>query len=284
MSEIVNQEDSRTDILKTILLYTCILLAAVLYYPVIRSLAGQWMDDPNYRHGILIPLVSGFLVWRRREELSGLSDGRLHIAGLLLILASGVLLAGGTAAAELFTARISLPLLIFGAALYLRGADFTGKAAFPILFLLMMVPLPYIIYYKLTFPMQLMSARFSAGILKVISVNVIRKGNILLLPGYTLEVVAACSGLRSLMTMVTLAMIMSAFSAMSKTKKVLLVLMAVPVAIAANTIRLVVTALGAYTVGPEFADGPLHQASGLIVFLSGIILLMICAGILRWIK
>jgi exosortase len=162
------------------------------------------------------------------------------------------------------------------------GRDFTSIAGPPLLLLLLMVPLPYIIYFKITFPMQLMSAKLSAALLTAMRVSVIRKGNILMLPGYTLEVVAACSGLRSLMTMFTLAVVFAFFSDMSKTRKFILVLLSVPAAIAANTVRLVVTALGALFVGPGFADGTLHEASGIIVFMAGFLMLLLCAGILRW--
>ena len=164
------------------------------------------------------------------------------------------------------------------------GKDFTKRAAFPLLLLFFMIPLPYIIYYKITFPLQLMSARLSAAVLGLIEVSVIRKGNILLMPNYALEVVAACSGLRSLMTMITLALIYAGFSALSNVRKIMLVAFAIPAAIAANTLRLVVTAVGAHMVGPSFADGVLHEISGLIVFLSGLLMIMIAAGILKWVR
>ncbi|MBU8920322.1 MAG: exosortase/archaeosortase family protein [Bacteroidales bacterium] len=271
-------------VIKKVLFLTCVILAIALYLPVIRGLASQWMSDPNYRHGLLIPLISGLIIWRDRDSLSGSYKNTGNLYGLFLIVIAAGLLITGTAASELFTTRISIPLMIFGTTLYLRGRGFAGKIAFPILFLLMMVPLPYIIYFKMTFPMQILSARLSSVILRTIGVSVIRKGNILMLPGYTLEVVAACSGLRSLMTMITLSMVFAYFSSLGKTKKIILVACSVPVAIAANMIRLVVTALGAYTVGAGFADGPLHEISGLIVFLAGLLLLMLCAGVLKWIK
>lgn len=261
-----------------------VLLVIILYLPVLISLAGQWLDDPNYRHGILIPFVSGLLLWKKRSELREAPVGRSDILGPAVIAAAAALLIIGTAASELFTARFSLPLLIIGIVLFIRGRELTRIAVFPLLLLFLMIPLPYIIYYKVTFPMQIMSARMSASILETLGVSVARRGNILMLPGYTLEVIAACSGLRSLMTMVTLALIFCAFSDMPAWKKAVLTACSVPVAIAANTVRLVVTALGAYTVGPEFADGTIHEISGLIVFAAGFIMLMICAGILRWIK
>ena len=260
----------------------CLIIA--LYLPVLTRLVGQWLSDPNYRHGIIIPFVSALIIWRKRDELKGLRPGGGTGWGVVLIIAAAALLIGGTAASELFTTRISLPVLFIGASFFLLGTAFTARLAFPLLFLFMMVPLPYIIYYKLTLPLQLFSARLSAGILDMLQINVIRKGNVIHLPGYSLEVIAACSGLRSLMTMVTLALIFAAFSDLSNTRKTLLVAWAVPAAIAANTIRLVVTAVGAYTVSGSFADGVLHDISGLIVFFAGFLMLALFAWVLKWIK
>ncbi len=259
-------------------------LFIVLYLPVLTKLVAQWLGDPNYRHGIIIPFVSAFIIWRKRDELGGLPGDGAAVRGVLLILAAAALLVGGTAASELFTTRISMPVLLIGASLFLLGTAFTAKLAFPLLFLFMMVPLPYIIYYKVTFPLQLFSARLSAGILDLLQINVIRRGNIIHLPNYSLEVIAACSGLRSLMTMITLALIFAAFSDLSNTRKALIVAWAIPAAIAANTIRLVVTAIGAYTVSGSFADGILHDISGLIVFFAGFLMLALFAWVMKWIK
>ncbi|MBN1162987.1 MAG: exosortase/archaeosortase family protein [Candidatus Krumholzibacteriota bacterium] len=270
--------------LRIILLASGCALLALLYYPVLAGLIVQYVEDANYRYCVLIPLVSLYMLWRIRASLGTIPRRGGTLVGLAIIFLSAGLLIGGTAASELFTSRLSLPLLILGTTLFLRGSEFTRKSAFPLLFLLLMIPLPYIIYYKITFPLQILSAQLSAGLLEILRVSVIRKGNILLLPGYTLEVVAACSGLRSLMTMFTLALIFAAFSALSTRRRLILAACAVPAAIAANTVRLVSTALGAYAIGPEFADGILHEISGLIVFLSGFLLLLLCVGILRWKK
>lgn len=259
-------------------------LFALLYIPVLVKLVNQWIIDENYRHGFLIPFVSILMLWRRRDELRAAKGGGGEVFGLLIIVFASVLLVGGTAASEFFTARLSLPFFILGASLTVMGKNFTLKAAFPVLFLIMMIPLPYIIYYKVTFPLQLLSAKLSAGVLNTITIEVVRRGNMLLLPNYTLEVVAACSGLRSLMTMFTLALIMAAFTELSNIKKLVLVAAAIPVAIVANTFRLVVTAIGAYVMGSEFADGVIHTISGLIVFIAGFIMLLVIMGMMRWIK
>ena len=265
-----------------ILTAAAVALISLLYAPVIYSLVRQWLDDSNYHHGILIPVISAFLLWRRRGELR--SGGGRHLAGLLLALAAAGLLITGTAAAELFTMRVSLPLMILGLVIFIFGRNAAKSAGGPLLLLLLMVPLPYIIYFKITFPMQILSARLSAGVLDAMRVSVMRRGNILMLPGYTLEVIAACSGLRSMMTMFTLAVVFTFVYDISRTRKLILVLLSLPVAVAANTVRLVITALGAFFVGPSFADGPLHEASGMIVFMAGLLMLLLCAGILKWTK
>ncbi len=259
-------------------------LFAALYAPVVAPLAKQCWNDPNYQHGLAVPIVSAYLLWRRRAALRAASGSRAILAGSAAMLAAAALIVGGTAASELFTARVSLPIMLIGILLALRGWEFVRRAAFPLLFLFMMIPLPYIIYYKLTFPMQIMSARLSARLIQFIGLEVIRHGNILLLPDYTFEVVAACSGLRSLMTMVTLALVMCALPGLSVRRRIILAASSVPIAVAANTIRLAVTAVGASAVSPAFADGMLHEISGLIVFVTGFVMLLAVWGALKWKK
>jgi exosortase len=248
-------------------------LVVVLYFPVLKALVDQWWDDDNYTHGFLVPLISGFLIYRRWDELKSSKPGGGTALGVALIALSAIFLVFGTAAAELMTSRLSLPTFLIGASLVFLGRDFTRRAA--------LIPLPYIIYYKIAFPLQLLSAKVAAGILDLLGVSIIRQGNVLHLPDYVLEVVAACSGLRSLMTMVTLALVMGALARMSIRNRVVLVLFAVPAAIAANTLRLVVTGLGAYLVSSSFADGFLHGISGMVVFVSGLAVLLSVFAILR---
>ncbi len=281
----VSAENIRENRKQKALFLTASILLTLLYLPVLHNLAKQWLNDPNYRHGLLIPVVLIFLIRKKWDTIKEISPYRSSpgAASLLLALAS-VLLIGGTAASELFTSRLSLALFIMGAVILLAGPGLVKILAAESVLMFLMIPLPYIIYYRLTFPLQLLSARLSALILKGLQLSVIRKGNIIILPKYTLEVVAACSGLRSLLTMVTLGVIMAAASSYSAGRKILLVACSVPVAVAANTFRLVVTALGAQLAGPAFADGVLHQISGLMVFGSGLIMLLIINWMLKWEK
>jgi exosortase len=267
---------------KSVLPIVLLLLTAVLYLPVAIPLVRQWLSDPNYRHGIVIPLISALILWTRRKELAVIEPKSGSMAGFVLVFMAAGFLVIGTAASEFFTSRFSIPVMIIGFAYIIGGRAFVEKARFPLLFLFLMIPLPYIIYYKITFPLQIMSAKISAAVLGLLHIAVIRRGNVLVLPNYELEVVAACSGLRSLMTMFTLALIFSVFSGLSNVRRVILVACAVPAAIMANTLRLVVTAIGAYAISPAFAEGTLHEIAGLIVFFAGFLLLVIALGILRW--
>jgi len=270
---------------KKALLLTASVLLILLYLPVVHKLVKQWLNDPNYRHGLLIPVVLIFLVRRKWDIIKENSPYRSSPAAAFILLAvASLLLIGGTAASELFTSRLSLVLFIIGTLILLAGPGLIKILAAESALLFLMIPLPYIIYYRLTFPLQLLSARLSSLILKTLQLSVIRKGNIIILPKYTLEVVAACSGLRSLLTMVTLGVIMAAAASYSAGRKILLVACSVPVAVAANTFRLVVTALGAQLAGPDFADGILHQISGLMVFGSGLVMLLIINWVLKWKK
>lgn len=257
------------------------LLTIVLFVPVIIPLFRQWMDDANYRHGVAIPFISGLILWTRRKQFADIDHSGGIVVGYILVIIASCFLVVGTAASEFFTARVSIPIMLIGFSFVLGGREFVRIVRFPLLFLFMMIPLPYIVYYKITFPMQIMSAKLSAALLDLIRIAVVRRGNILVLPNYELEVVAACSGLRSLMTMITLALVISAFSGLTTARKTILVACAIPAAIIANTFRLFVTAVGAYSISAQFADGPLHEISGLIVFFAGFILLMITFLILR---
>lgn len=284
MSQVARVDTPRRSVTGLTIALVILLLAVVLYFPVLQGLIRQWSDDSNYRHGFLVPIISAILLYRRREELRSAKPGGGTILGILFLGAAAVFLIGGTAATELMTARLSVPTFLIGISFFFAGKEFTRRAAFPLLFLYMMVPLPYIIYYKIAFPLQLFSARVSAAILDTLGVSVVRQGNVLHLPEYVLEVVAACSGLRSLMTMVTLALIIGVFGDLSIRNRTLLVAIAIPAAIIANTVRLVVTGFGAYLISTSFADGFLHEFSGMLIFFSGSIVLMLAFLLLRRIQ
>jgi exosortase len=260
-----------------------ILLAfAATYWFVVAGLVRQWADDPNYAHGFFVVPMAAWLVWRRRAALRA-TPGRVDPRGLIVIAAGGVLYLGGLLAGELFTQRASLVVMVGGAVLWLEGRARARILALPLCFLLAMVPLPYVFYYRLTFPLQVESSRLAAAVLGAGGMPLVREGNVLHLESYSLEVVTACSGLRSIMTLGTLAVFMTDFLRVSTGWKAIFLALVVPVAIVANVARLVGTASLAALAGPAAAESFLHELSGLLVFVVGVLALAAGARGVTWI-
>ena len=259
-----------------------IILFAAVFWFVVASLARQWLDDPNYTHGLFVVPMAIFLAWRRRGKLAK-APRSVWSPGIIVVAIGGAIYLLGIAAAELFTQRFAMVLTAIGLFSLTQGKERTRVWAFPLAFLLLMLPLPYILYYRLTFPLQLESSRLTASLLSGLGMPVVRTGNVIHLENYNLEVVTACSGLRSMMTLGTLAIFASDFLHTGSAAKVLLVVLSVPVAVAANTVRLAVTAIVSALGSPEAADSFFHQFSGIVVFLSGLVLLVIAGLVLEWI-
>ena len=251
-----------------------------IYFQVIIELVVQWWDDPNYSHGFLIPLVSGFFVWKARKKLGTLPTQNSNW-GLLVLVAGLGLYVVGTAAMEYFSVRFSMVVVVIGLVLYFGGKKFLKTLWFPLVFLAFMIPIPYVIYYSVTFPMQLFSSKLACGFLQLSGLSVMRQGNVIHLPNYSLEVIEACSGLRSLMTLSALGAAMAYMTQKSLVGGVIVFFSSIPIAIGANVFRLVITALGAFLISPKFAEGFLHEASGLVVFLSGLFCLSLVAVAVR---
>ncbi|MCD6100515.1 MAG: exosortase/archaeosortase family protein [Candidatus Marinimicrobia bacterium] len=251
-----------------------------IYFQVIIELVVQWWDDPNYSHGFLIPLVSGFFVWKARKKLGTLPTQNSNWGLLVLVVGLGLYVVG-TAAMEYFSVRFSMVVVVIGLVLYFGGKKFLKTLWFPLVFLAFMIPIPYVIYYSVTFPMQLFSSKLACEFLQLSGLSVMRQGNVIHLPNYSLEVIEACSGLRSLMTLSALGAAMAYMTQKSLVGGVIVFFSSIPIAIGANVFRLVITALGAFLISPKFAEGFLHEASGLVVFLSGLFCLSLVAVAVR---
>lgn len=260
-----------------------VLPLAIAYGFVLLALARQWADDPNYTHGFFVPLMSVLLARRRLDRFRS-APRSPDAAGIAVVFAGALLYLAGVLAAELFTSRISLVVVLAGLVLALEGRARLRAMAFPIAFLLFMIPLPYVIYYKLTFPLQIESSCLAAGLLTAVGLPVIREGNVLHLEGYSLEVVTACSGLRSIMTLGTIGVFISDLVPLSRVGRVFHWALIVPVAMGANVARLAVTAGLAAVAGPETAESFLHDLSGLVLFVSGVLALFAVAWGIQWIE
>jgi exosortase len=254
-------------------------LLVLLYASVLRLLVAQWWTDPNYGHGFFVPLFSGYILWHQRERWMK-SEIKPSNFGFLVMLGAVGLLFIGSLGAELFTSRFSLLVLIAGIILFLAGWKMLRAVAFPLAFLVFMIPIPVIIYNQITFPLQLIASRLATFWLEVVQVPVLRDGNVLVLSNLSLEVAEACSGIRSLMSLIALAVAYGHLAEPRRWVRYALVLLMVPSAIVTNAMRIVGAGVLAHKFGPQAAEGFLHQFSGWMVFLGTLVLIFVCHWIL----
>src|SRR5882672_4173608 len=246
----------------------CVLGAALLwlYGGILSSLARQWASDDNYSHGFFVLPLAVYFAWERRGALLD-APRRPSIAGVFLIAASLVVLLAGLLGAELFLTRISLIGVLAGIVLFVWGRVHLRILTFPLAFLILMVPLPANIFNQIAFPLQLLASRAGELALSVAGIPVLREGNVLQLPSRTLEVAEACSGIRSLVSLITLAIVLGYFTEPRAGARTLIALAAVPIAILANAARVAGTGLASELVSPAVAEGFFHTFSGWLIFV-----------------
>lgn len=243
-----------------------LLLLGVLYFDVMRRLVLQWINDPNFSHGFFVPLFSAYVLWQRRHRLRELEvrPSWLGLAVMALALATLIV---GVLGAELFLSRVSLLLLVAGLVVQLFGWNWLGATVFPWAFLFLMIPVPAILFNQIAFPLQLLAARTATGLLSLLGVPVLREGNVIQLASMSLEVVEACSGIRSLVSLLTLAVIYGYLLEPSRLRRTLLALAAVPIAVMANAVRVMGTGLLGQYWSPDKAQGFFHEFSGWVIFV-----------------
>jgi exosortase len=287
-------------------LWKVIALCAALafaYATVLAKLGQDWWNDENYSHGLLIPAIIGYILWSQRERFSGAGSSPKAIWGLTTVLLALLALWAGTAGAELFIQRISLVLMLIGVVLYFWGFYLLRLMLVPLALLLLAIPIPAIIFNKIAFPLQLFASRCAVSAMGLFDIPVLRMGNVIeLMPlgareTKRLEVVEACSGIRSLMTLVTLAVVFAYFthprgggsdSASSSNvgsrflgrlktygfwRSSLLVFSAVPIAIFTNALRVSGTGVLAHYYGTQVADGFFHSFSGWVIYVVAFVML-----------
>ena len=254
-------------------------LAAFVYRHVIWKLIEAWWEDPNYSHGFLIPVFVAFVIWKIREKLAR-TILRPTWWGLAICIVAMALLIVGDFGAEYFSSRLSLLVLAAGSMLLFWGWVHLRTLAFAMSMLLLMIPIPTILLNQITFPLQMLASQLATGLLSGVGVPVLRDGNVIQLPSTTLQVATACSGIRSLVSLIALA---AAFGYLKEHRvwhRWTLVVLAAPIAILANSIRIMGTGLLAQYWDPDKAEGFFHLFEGWVIFLLSMTLLLVADDVI----
>ena len=257
------------------------LLVGVLYRHAFVKLVIDWINDSNYSHGFLVPLGSIWVMWLMRDKLAATTveprNWGLIVCGIALLQ-----LLAGTLGAENFVAHSSLLVLLAGLTIALFGTRMLRQLLFPIGWLIFMIPLPAIIFYAVTFPLQLLASRMASGLLDLVHIPNLREGNVMYFSHYTIGVVEACSGIRSLITLLAFAVLLGHIRAMKMGDRLILAICTIPVALLFNAIRVASAGVLGNYLGEQWAEGVFHTASGLILFFAALgTIVLISSGLSR---
>jgi exosortase len=278
-----------------------------LYASVLAKLGHDWWTDENYSHGLLIPFVIGYILWTEAPNLRRAPKHASLIWGWLAVICALFALWAGTVGAELYVQRMSLVVMLTGVVLYFWGFRLLRLTLVPLGLLVLTIPIPNIIFNQIAFPLQLFASRCAVWAMRLFDIPVLRQGNVIeLMPlgareTKKLEVVEACSGIRSLMTLITLAVILAYFThpknerplgrggnsslpsfwkRYSFWRSALIIGSAIPIAIVTNALRVSGTGVLAHYYGTEVADGFFHSFSGWVVYVIAFLMLFAVGWVL----
>jgi exosortase len=246
---------------------------SLVFWRVFVRLVDAWIVDGNYSHGFLIVPIALYFVWERWGQLTA-APMRPSWFGLVLAGLGLTVLMAGLWGSELFLSRIALLPVTAGIVLFLFGWQHFKILLFPIAFLFLMIPIPALIFNQIAFPLQLLASRLGEWAITMVGIPVLREGNVLVLASTSLEVAEACSGIRSLVSLITLGIVYGYFTDSRTWVRVLIVVSAIPVAIVANGARVAGTGMAAQWIGPEAAEGFFHEFSGWIVFIFAFVMIL----------
>jgi len=271
------------DISKTILLLATIAASLILYHNNLFWLGSKWFNDPDYSHGPLIPLISIYIGWLKREKLAEIKKRNGSIVGLVVISFAILVQILSIRAEVSLTSSYSFILIIYGIILTYYGKEIAKELLFPIAYLFFMVPFLGFFINPISNKLKLLSAYLSAKVIYLLGVPIFREGVMLHLPGGSIEVADPCSGIRSMVSLLALGTIFAYFTDTSFIRKILLIISAIPLAVLGNLTRIIFSGLMT-SEGVDVTKGFIHTLSGLLVFIVAFLGLVWFRSILKWKK
>ena len=246
----------------------------IVFYPTWQSLFNAWSSSDDYSHGFLIVPLSLYFVWQKKESLRTATIKQSWIAFPLVIIALFLYLVAQYA--EIMTLASLSMILFLGSSLFLIfGFQILKICLFPLFLLFFMVPVPAQIYATLTIPLQLFVTKITVLIASSMGIPILRDGNVISLPEHTLQVVQACSGLRSIMTLMTLGLVIAYLSLKSNLLRTILFLFAIPIAILVNVVRVLLMVIAFYYYNFDLAEGATHTVFGIMIFCLAVLLFLL---------
>ncbi len=245
------------------------------YLPVVIGLVKQWNYDEDMGHAFFVPLVAAYVAWDSREKILNIKP-EPSTFGIVLMIWGMVQLYLGALGAEYFVQRSALLISLVGLVLAIGGWRLLRALAFPLCLLIFMIPIPAIVYNRITFPLQLFASSVAENVLLFLDIPVNRDGNVLTLASQTLSVVEACSGIRSLLSLTFLSLVYAYFFDKRPAMRWYLLAATIPIAIIANAGRVAITGILSEKVSPELARGFYHEVEGWVVFMIAGLLLAMC--------
>ena len=277
---LTEESPSPTTPIPWVLLAWCAGLLLLTYLPILIPMAQQWNNDDDMSHGFFVPFAAMYVAWERRQELLAVTPKPSWV-GFLLLLWGAAQMAIGMLGAELFFQRSAFLVSMVGAVLLIGGGPLLRKTLFPLAMLCFMIPLPAIVYNRITFPLQLFASAVAEAALSAVGIPVLRDGNVLELASQKLSVVEACSGIRSLMSLAFLSLVYGYwFDEHRVWMRVLVFLSTIPIAIAANSFRVSLTGVMS-EYDPELAKGFFHSLEGWVIFVVALTMMVVAHGIFK---
>jgi exosortase len=254
-----------TELKSLILAISAAVLFFAAYMPALKLLVNNWWSSDEYQHAFLVLPILLYMIWGKRKELMALSP-RFSPIGLIMMVATTPLYLFSLLANVQTIIWLSMVLMLAGATIYFLGMHALKILAIPFLIFLLLIPIPEQLYVKLTFPLQIKVSQISELIIRAFGIPILREGNIMSIPGKSFEVIEACSGMRSMVTLITLALILGYFIFNRITSRLFLLIVSIPTAVLMNVIRVASMILCYHYFRLDLTEGVPHTVLGLFTF------------------